>query len=64
MKWVNFDFSAKSSSTDYHKLKKPTLKSLARIGSEKSSVEVGIPKNELFAFFALLKSLLFPLSHG
>ncbi len=28
VKWVNFDFSAKSSSTDYNESNKPTLKSL------------------------------------
>ncbi len=67
VKLVNFDFSAKSSSTDYNESNKPTLKSLAHIGSEKSLVELGEPKNELFhffTFFALVKSLLFTLSHG
>ncbi len=50
VKWVKFDFSAKSSSTDYNELNKPTLKSLVHIGSEKLSVELGVPKNELFTF--------------
>ncbi len=66
-KSYTFDFSAKSSSTDYKESNKPTPKSLAHIGSEKSLVELGIPKNELFhvfTFFTLLKSLLFTLSHG
>ncbi len=67
VKLVNFDFSAKLSSTEYNESNKPTLKSLAHIGSEKSLVELGRPKNELshfFTFFALLESLLFTLSHG
>ncbi len=50
MKLVNFHFSAESSSTDYNESNKPTLKSLAHIGSEKSLVELGVPKNELFTF--------------
>ncbi len=67
LKSVNFDFSAKSSSTDYNESNKPSPKSLSHIGSEKSLAELGVPKNELFhffTFFALLKSLLFTLSHG
>ncbi len=67
MKSVNFEFSEKLSSTDYNESNKPTPKSLAHIGSEKSLVELGVPKNELyhfFTFFALLESLLFTLSHG
>ncbi len=66
VKLVNFNFSAKSSSTDYNESNKPTPKSLAYIGSEKSFVELGVLKNKLFyffTFFALLKSLLFTLSH-
>ncbi len=66
MKSVNFDFYAKSSNTDYNASNKPTPKSLAHIGSEKSLVEFEVPKNELFhffKFFALLKILLFILSH-
>ncbi len=67
VKSINFDFSAKSSSTDFNKSNKPTSKYFAHIGSEKSLVELGVPKNDLFhfvTFFALLKSLLFILSHG
>ncbi len=67
VKLVNFDFEAKLSSTDHNELNKPTLKSRAHIGSEKSLVERGVPKNELlhfFPFFSLLKSLLFTLSRG
>ncbi len=45
---VNFDFSAKLSSTDYNESNKLTLKSLAHMGSAKSHVELGVPKNELF----------------
>ncbi len=63
VKSVDFDFSAKLSWTDYNELNKPTPKSLAYIGYEKSLVELGVPKNEVFHFFALLKSLLFILSH-
>ncbi len=51
MKLVNFDFSAKSSRTDYNESNKPTLKSLAHIGSEKSLVKLGVSENELFHFF-------------
>ncbi len=50
VKAVNFDFSAKSSSTDYNESNKPTPKSLAQIGSEKLLVELGFPKSELFTF--------------
>ncbi len=67
VKLVNFDFCAKSSGTDYNESNKPTLKALARMGPEKSLVELGVPKNELFhffTFFGLLKSLLFTQSHG
>ncbi len=51
VKSVNFDFGAKSSSTDYNESNKPTPKSLAHIESEKSLVELGRPKNELFYIF-------------
>ncbi len=47
VKSVNFDFSARSLSTDYNELNKPNPKSLAHIGSEKSFVELAVPKNEL-----------------
>ncbi len=50
MKEVNFDFIAKLSSTDYNESNKPNRKSLAHIGSEKSLVEPGVPKNELSLF--------------
>ncbi len=66
VKSVNFDFSEKLSSTDYNESNKPIQKSLTHIGSEKSLVELGVRENELlhfFTFFALLKSLLFTLSH-
>ncbi len=65
VKSVNFDFSAKSSSTDYNESNKPTSKCLAYIGSEKLLVEM-VPKNELLhfsTFCAILKSLFFTLSH-
>ncbi len=48
MKSVNFDFSAKSSSTVYNGSNKPTpksRKSLAHIGSEKLFIGLGVPKN-------------------
>ncbi len=35
---------------------KPNLKSLAHIGSEKSLVELGVSKNELFDFFHIFHS--------
>ncbi len=50
VKSVNFNFSAKSLSTDYDKSNKLTLKSLCLIGSEKSLVEHEVPKNELSQF--------------
>ncbi len=50
VKLVNFDFSAKSSSTDYNESNKPTPKSLAHTGSKKSLVELGVSKNKLFHF--------------
>ncbi len=50
VKSVNFDFSAKSSSTDYNESNKSVPKSLAYIGSEKSLFELEVPKNELFHF--------------
>ncbi len=62
-KSVKFDFRAKSSSTDHNESSKPIPKSLVHIESEKSLVELGVLKNELFHFFALLKSLLFTLNH-
>ncbi len=67
VKSVNFDFRAKSSSTDYNEPNKPIRISLTHIESEKSLVELGVPKNELFhffTFFAPLKSLLFTPSRG
>ncbi len=48
--------SVKLSSTDYNEPNKPNLKSLAHIGSEKSLVELGVPKNKLFHFFPHLRS--------
>ncbi len=67
VKLVDFDFYAKLSSTYYNESNKPNPKSLARIRSEKSLVEIRVPENELFHFFyifALLKGLLFTLSYG
>ncbi len=68
VKLVNSDFSAKLWSTDHNEWSKPTLKSLAHIGSEKSLVKLGVPKNEFFHFsshFLLYwKVFFFTLSHG
>ncbi len=47
VKAVKFDVSVKLSSTDYNRSNKPNPKSLARIGSEKSLIELGVSKNEL-----------------
>ncbi len=47
VKSVNFNFSAKASSTDYNESNKPIPKSLSHIGSEKSLVELGVPENGL-----------------
>ncbi len=55
VKSVIFDVSAKSSSTDYNESNKPTPKFLAHVGSEKSLVELGLPKNELFHFFHIFR---------
>ncbi len=60
VKSVTSDFSAELSSTDYNELSKPTPKSLAHIGSEKSLVELGVPKNELFHFFYSTEKFTFP----
>ncbi len=59
VKSVNFDFSAKSASTDYTQSNKPTLKFLAHVGSEKSLVELGVPKNELFHIFRSTEEFTF-----
>ncbi len=50
MKYVNFDFSAQSSSNGYNESNKPTPKTLVHIGSEKSLVEVRVPKVSFFTF--------------
>ncbi len=47
VKSMNFDFSAKLLSTNYNESHKPNLKFLAHIGSEKSLVELEVPKNKL-----------------
>ncbi len=49
-------YSVKLSSTDYNESTKPNPKSLAYIGSKKSLVELGVPKNELFHFFSNFSS--------
>ncbi len=60
VKSVNFDFSAKSSSTDHNELNKATPKSLAHMESEKLFVEHGVPKNKLFPIFhSIVKFPLF-----
>ncbi len=47
LKSFDFNFSTKSSNTDYNKSNEPKLKFPVSIGSEKSLVELGVPKNEL-----------------
>ncbi len=59
VKLVNFGFSAKLSNRDYNESNKSTRKSLACIGSEKSLVELGVPKNELFHIFCSTKKFTF-----
>ncbi len=59
VKSINFDFSTKLSSTDYNESNKPTLKSLDHIGSVKSLVELGVPKNELFHIFRTIEKFIF-----
>ncbi len=61
VKLVNFDFNAKSSNTDYNESNKPTLESLAQIGSEKSLVKLGVPKNELLYIFCSPEKFTFHL---
>ncbi len=60
--------SVKSWHTDFNESNKPTLKSLAHIGSEKLLVKLGVPKNKLFHFFSHFslywKVYFFTLSHG
>ncbi len=59
VKLVNFEFSVKSSRTDYscNVSNKSNLKSLAHIGTEKSLVELGVLKNEIFHFFHMFRSI-------
>ncbi len=59
VKPVNFDFCEKLSSTDYNESNKPTPKYLAHIGSEKSLVELGVPKNERFHIFCSIGKFTF-----
>ncbi len=56
VKLVNFDFNAQLSITDYNGSNKPTPKSLAHTGSEKSLVELRVPKNDLIHFFHIFCS--------
>ncbi len=53
---VNFDFSAKLSSTEFNKWNKPNPRFLAHIRSEKSLVELGVPR---MSFFPLLHFSLY-----
>ncbi len=46
----------KSSSSDYNESNKSNSKSLAYIGSKKSLVVRGVPKNEFFHFFYIFRS--------
>ncbi len=59
VKAVNFDFSAKLSSTDYNELNKPIPKSLAHTESEKLLVELRVPKNVLFHIFPSTEKFTF-----
>ncbi len=58
-KSVNFGFNAKSSNTGYNESCKATPKSLARIGSEKSPVELGVPKSDLLYIFRSTEKFAF-----
>ncbi len=51
--------SVKSSNTDYNESNKPNPTCLAHIGSEKSLVELGVPKNELFHIFRCTEKFTF-----
>ncbi len=55
MKLIDFDFNAKSSSSD-NELNEPNMKSLTRIRSEKLLVKLRVPKMELFHFFYIFCS--------
>ncbi len=58
VKLVNFDFSAKSSSTDHNESNKPTPKSLAHIWNLRNRLlSLEVPKNELFHFFTFFTPL-------
>ncbi len=64
---VNFGFISKLSRTDYNELNKPNPKALAHIGSKKSLIELGVPKNKLslFSHVSLYWRVSFlTLSHG
>ncbi len=50
VKSVNFDFSVKSLSPDNNESNKPTPKSAAHIGSEKSFIELEFQKMSFFTF--------------
>ncbi len=50
VKSVDFDFSAKSSSTVYNETNKPTPKFPAHTGSEKSRVDLRVPKMSFSLF--------------
>ncbi len=62
VKSVDFDFSAKLSSTDYNQPNKPTSKSLAHIGFENLFIELEVLKNVLFftsLHFSLYRKVYF-----
>ncbi len=67
VKSVNFDFSAKLSSTEYNEWNTPNPKFLAHIRSEKSLVELEVQRMSffpLFHFSLYRKVYLFTLSHS
>ncbi len=64
VKSLDFDLRAKLSSTDYNESNKTTPRPVAHIGSEKSLIELGVPKSELFNIFCSLKSLISPWVMG
>ncbi len=59
VKLVNLDFCAKLSNTDYNESNKPIQKSVAHIESEKSFVELVVPKNDLFHIFPSTEEFTF-----
>ncbi len=64
VKSISFNFSAKSSSTDYMESNKPKPEVRSSCEIREIILNFRFQKVAFFTFFVLLKSLLFTLSHG